>query len=71
VSTFSLFHLFTCASLKVKKFLGPFGSSGFKTGPAKLHPNLAKRAFSKLEHAILAGAGFETGATERALCMIY
>jgi hypothetical protein len=36
-------------------------SSGFKTGPAKSHPNLAKRAFSKLEHASLAGAGFETG----------
>jgi len=32
-----------------------------------LHPNLAKRAFSKLEHAILVGPGFETGATERAL----
>ncbi|KAF8495432.1 cytochrome P450 [Russula emetica] len=46
---------------------GPFGSSGFKTGPAKSHPNLAKLAFSKLDHAILAGAGFETGATERAL----
>jgi hypothetical protein len=30
----------------------------------------AKRAFSKLEHAILAGAGFETGATERALSSI-
>jgi hypothetical protein len=43
------------------------GSSGFKTGPAKSHPNLAKLAFSKPDHAILASAGFETGATERAL----
>jgi hypothetical protein len=33
------------------------GSSGFKTGPAKSHPIWA---FSKLEHAILAGANFET-----------
>jgi hypothetical protein len=30
---------------------------------------LAKRAFLKLEHAILAGACFETGATERALTL--
>ena len=40
------------------------GSDG--DGAAKSHPNLAKWAFSKLEHAILAGADFETGATERA-----
>jgi hypothetical protein len=38
----------------------PFGSSGFKTGAAKSHQNLAK---SKLDHAILTSAGFETGAT--------
>jgi len=42
-------------------FLGPFSNSGFKTGPAKSYPNLAKQAFSKLDHAILARAGFETG----------
>jgi hypothetical protein len=54
-----------------KRTQGPFGSSGFKTGPAKLHPNLENRAFSKLEHAILAGAGFETGATERALTVFF
>jgi len=46
--------------------LGPFGSSGFKTGPAKSHPNLAELASSKLDLAILADAGFETGTTERA-----
>jgi hypothetical protein len=28
---------------------------------------LAKQAFSKLDHAILAGTSFETGVTERAL----
>ena len=33
---------------------GPFSNSGFKTGPTKLHPNLAKRGFSKADHA-----GFE------------
>jgi hypothetical protein len=38
-----------------------------RTGAAELHPNLAKLAISKLDQAILAGAGFETGATERAL----
>ncbi len=45
---------------------GPFSNSGFETDPAKLHPNLAKRGFSKPDHAILAGAGFETGLAERA-----
>jgi hypothetical protein len=40
---------------------------GFKTRAAKSHPNLAKQAFSKHDHAFLAGTGFETGATERAL----
>jgi hypothetical protein len=40
---------------------------GFKTGAAKSHPNLAKRAFSKLDHVFLSGTRFETGATERAL----
>ncbi len=60
-------------AVRYHAFQGPFGSSGFKTGPAKSHPNLAKLAFSKLDQAILAGAGFETRATERALnaCVVH
>ena len=33
---------------------GPFSNSGFKTGPAKLHLNLAKQGFSRPDHAFLA-----------------
>ena len=46
---------------------GPYSNFGFKTGPAKSHPNLAKRAFSEPKHAILAGVGFETGVAVRVL----
>jgi hypothetical protein len=46
---------------------GPFGSSGFKIGPAKSHPNLAKRAFIETGACDFGGRRFETGATERAL----
>ena len=46
---------------------GLFSNSGFKTGPAKSRPNLAKRGISKPDQAILAGASFETGVAERAL----
>jgi hypothetical protein len=37
---------------------------------SKLHPNLAKLAFSKQDLANLTGACFETGATERALTQL-
>ena len=45
--------------------LGP--GSGFETGPAKRRPNLASWLFSKIGTFNLAGAGFETGATNEPL----